>query len=129
MLRIYVYLDDKFNQKTEVIERPYQPILDINLNLQLQDDSKEIRFDVYDASALTEAELEQIKQEDNKIQNINGSSIQNNSLQFDSNEEIKMNDQDWVKFQYIGSTKMQIDKILSQLVTISAINNYSENNE
>jgi len=40
-----------------------------------------------------------------------------------------MNDNDWVKFQYIGSTKMTIDKVLSQLVTISAINNYSENNE
>jgi len=52
-------------------------------------------------------------------------------LKFDSNEEMKneMNDHDWVKFQYIGSTKLQIDKILSQLVLISAINNYSENNE
>jgi hypothetical protein len=31
-LRIYVYLDDKFNQKTEVIDRPYQSLLDININ-------------------------------------------------------------------------------------------------
>ena len=33
MLRIYVYLDDKFKVKTEVIERTNHPVLDINLSL------------------------------------------------------------------------------------------------
>ena len=67
MLRIYIYLDDIFCAKTEIIERSNHPILDINMSLQLQDSSREIRLDVYDASGLNQSLLDQIKLEDNKL--------------------------------------------------------------
>jgi hypothetical protein len=49
MLRIYIYLDDVFQAKTEVVERSNHPILDINLILMLMETSKEVRVDIYDA--------------------------------------------------------------------------------
>ena len=83
MIRVYLYLDDRFQAKTEIVERSNHPILDINIQLQLQEDSKEIRFDIYDASGLSENELDQIKEEDSNLYFKNNNS-QKNSIKEDN---------------------------------------------
>jgi hypothetical protein len=49
MLRVYVYIDDKFEYKTEIYGQSNTPILDLRLNIKLPENVQEIRFDMYDA--------------------------------------------------------------------------------
>ena len=62
MARIFVYLDDVFQGKTELMDPTNYPIFDFELDLLLQETNKEIRFDLYDASGLTKQEIFKIKQ-------------------------------------------------------------------
>ena len=57
-IRLYIYLDDLFQAKTEIIY--LEEGINVDFELELQDDSKEIRIDKYDVSGLTEEQIDQI---------------------------------------------------------------------
>ena len=63
MLRIYIYIDDVFQYKTEIFDQSNNPILDLNLRFELLEGSQGIRLDIYDASNLQEDELKLIQKE------------------------------------------------------------------
>ena len=57
MARIFVYIDDVFLGKTDLMDATNYPIFDFDLDVLLSETSKEIRFDLYDASGLTKHEI------------------------------------------------------------------------
>jgi hypothetical protein len=61
MARIFIYIDDMFQGKTELMDPSHYPIFNFNLDLILSESSKEIRFDLYDASGLTKHEIKKMR--------------------------------------------------------------------
>ena len=60
MLRIYIYIDDAFQYKTEIFGQSNTPILDLRIKIEIPPNSKTIRFDMYDAQNLAEIEMQQV---------------------------------------------------------------------
>jgi hypothetical protein len=60
MLRIYVYIDDIFQYKTEIFSQTNNPILDLKLKVELLQTSQELRLDIYNACHLAESEIMKI---------------------------------------------------------------------
>ena len=70
MLRVYIYIDDTFQFKTEVFGQSNSPILDLKVKIELPSSSGMIRLDMYDASGLTEEELLQIQNDYDEQQSL-----------------------------------------------------------
>ena len=62
MARIFVYIDDVFQGKTELMDPSNYPIFDLHLDLLVKEANQEIRFDLYDASGLTKQEIFKIRE-------------------------------------------------------------------
>lgn len=48
MLKVYVYLDDIFISKTDVLGQSNNPIIDLRMKVSLPVEAQEIRLDFYD---------------------------------------------------------------------------------
>ena len=53
MLRVYIYIDGAFFFKTEIFGKTNYTIIDLKLKISLPEDAQEVRFDMYDASNLS----------------------------------------------------------------------------
>lgn len=60
MLRVYVYVDDVCQYKTEIFSKIFNPILDLDITLELLQSHYELRLDFYDASMLSEDQINEI---------------------------------------------------------------------
>ena len=60
MLCIYIYVDDVFQYKTKVYAESSCPIIDLRIIMALIEEAQDIRFDMYDASSLSQNELDEI---------------------------------------------------------------------
>lgn len=75
MLRIYMYVDDQLQYKSDVLPQSNSPIIDLRLKMSLPEGVKEVRFDLYDASSLSAGDLSKL-QEDIPDHGVDGSIVQ-----------------------------------------------------
>lgn len=53
MVRVYIYIDGSFFFKTEIFGQTNYTIIDLKLKISLPEDAQDVRFDMYDASNLS----------------------------------------------------------------------------
>lgn len=63
MVRVYIYIDGAFFFKTEIFGQTNYTIIDLKLKISLPADAQEIRFDMYDASNLSNEQITKLKQQ------------------------------------------------------------------
>jgi len=89
-LRIYMYVDDQLQYKSDVLPQSNSPIIDLRLKISIPENIKEIRFDMYDASNLSPEDLVKL-QEDQPEVGVDGSIVQeevdDDQLQFPGYEQ------------------------------------------
>tara|TARA_B110000285_G_C15096476_1_gene602289 strand:- start:904 stop:1086 length:183 start_codon:yes stop_codon:yes gene_type:complete len=56
-IRLYIYIDDVFHYKTDIIEQSFQPIFDLRIKVNLPEPPHDVRIDVYDASDLSKESI------------------------------------------------------------------------
>jgi len=62
-LRIYMYVDDQLQYKSDVLPQSNTPIIDLRLKISLPENVKEVRFDLYDASNLSPEDLVKLQED------------------------------------------------------------------
>ena len=75
MLRIYMYVDDQLQYKSDVLPQSNSPIIDLRLKMSLPESVKEVRFDLYDASNLSAEDLSKLQEDIPEI-GVDGSIVQ-----------------------------------------------------
>lgn len=59
-VRIYVYADDELWYKSQIFSQTSSPIFDIKLQMRVSQSTQQLRLDLYDASGLSDSEIEKI---------------------------------------------------------------------
>ena len=63
MVRVYIYIDGSFFFKTEIFGQTNYTIIDLKLKISLPEDAQDVRFDMYDASNLSNQQILDIKKQ------------------------------------------------------------------
>ena len=138
MLRVYIYIDDVFQYKTEIIGQSFEPILDLKIKMNLPEHSNHVRLDMYDASNLSDEQIKKFQSSSEYVgspgeaTNANPGSSGRNSRVLSVTKEASNepqdftpgetsrdeedDDQDSKEMVYIGTSIVTIDRILNKLM-------------